>query len=230
MENDKLPSIEILPAGIDLHVHFREPGYPNKETMASGLNAARAGGISTVVDMPNTNPPTDTIDNLKQKTQLAKKNPGIIIAGGFTDRSVESGDIVKIAEQSRILKVFLAESTGNMQISEFNLQRGLNFIEDLSVLVMFHAEKSDMIRPRTIESKELDVRPVQAELESIKFLLNLAPQYPNLQFHITHVSTIMGADILSKQNEVSWDVLAKYLHFTNKFVNEIGRASCRERV
>ncbi len=48
---------EILPAGIDLHVHFREPGFPDKETMATGMLAAYFGGISTVVDMPNTNPP-----------------------------------------------------------------------------------------------------------------------------------------------------------------------------
>ena len=209
---------EILPAGIDIHVHFREPGFPDKETMASGMHAAHFGGISAVVDMPNTNPPSDTIVNVDQKLKLANNYPGIIIAGGFTDRSVQTGEIAKIAKKTRILKVFLAESTGNMKISEFNLHQGLELIEDLYILIMFHAEKSDMIKPRTIESKELDVRPIEAETESIKILIDLAQQYPNLQFHVTHVSTLDGAKILSNQNDVSWDVLAKYLHFSAEFV------------
>lgn len=217
-----MSSIEILPAGIDLHVHFREPGYVHKETMASGLNAAHKGGISTVVDMPNTNPTCDTINQLKHKLQLADKYPGILIAGGFTDRSVVSKEIVKIADHTKILKVFLAESTGNMKISESNLQRGLDLMEDMSCLIMFHAEKSELISPRTIDSEELEARPIKAELESIKYLLDIAPQYPNLTFHITHVSTLAGAEILSYQNQLSWDVLAKYLHFSTEIVKERG--------
>ncbi|MCE7734320.1 MAG: amidohydrolase family protein [Candidatus Heimdallarchaeota archaeon] len=221
-KNSSESKMEILPAGIDLHVHFRDPGFPNKETMATGMRAAHFGGISAVVDMPNTNPPSDTIANVDHKIKLANNYPGIIIAGGLTDRSVQSGEAIKIAKKTRILKVFLAESTGNMIISESNLNRGLALIEDLSTLIMFHAEKSEMIKPRTIESKELDVRPIEAEIESIKFLLDLAPKYPNLKFHVTHVSTLEGAKILSRQNEVSWDVLAKYLHFSTKLVDKIG--------
>ncbi len=128
----------------------------------------------------------------------------------------------KIANKARIVKVFLAESTGNMMISEENLNRGLKLIEDENCLIMFHAEKSDMITTRTLTSNELEVRPVQAEIESIKYLIELSTEYPNLQFHVTHVSSLEGAKLLCNQNSITWDVLAKYLSFSNEKVHEMG--------
>ncbi|OLS19598.1 MAG: Allantoinase [Candidatus Heimdallarchaeota archaeon LC_2] len=214
--------LERLPAGIDIHVHFREPGFVHKETMKSGIEAAHAGGISAVVDMPNTNPTTDTLVELASKIKLANKYPGIIIAGGLTDQSVKSSEITKIVSKTNILKVFLAESTGNMVISEENLIRGLELIKNDNYLIMFHAEKSDMIKNRTPTSKELEVRPIEAEVESIKYLISLAGDYPNLQFHITHVSCLTGAKLLYGQNNITWDVLAKYLCFSNDKVQEMG--------
>ncbi len=86
---------EILPAGIDIHVHFREPGFLYKESMKTGLEAAHAGGISAVVDMPNTNPTTDSIAELIKKLELAYNYPGIIVAGGLTDKSVLNNAIKK---------------------------------------------------------------------------------------------------------------------------------------
>src|SRR5881296_4140567 len=57
----------ILPGGVDVHVHFREPGMTQKEDFASGTESAAAGGVTTVVDMPNTNPPVSTSEALRQK-------------------------------------------------------------------------------------------------------------------------------------------------------------------
>ncbi|MHA2277517.1 MAG: amidohydrolase family protein [Candidatus Kariarchaeaceae archaeon] len=213
---------EIFPTGIDIHVHFREPGFLNKESMKTGIEAAHAGGISAVVDMPNTNPTTDSITELNKKIQLANNYPGIIIAGGFTDQSVLNNEIVKIASKARIVKAFLVESTGNMVISEKNLNRGLKLIENENCLVMFHAEKSDMIKSRTQTSDELEVRPTEAETESIKYLIELSSEYPNLQFHVTHVSSLAGAKLLYNQTNITWDVLAKYLSFSNDKVQEVG--------
>src|SRR5450755_4758190 len=56
--------MHILPGAIDVHVHFRDPGYPHKEDFASGTAAAAFGGVTTVFDMPNTIPPTGTPDAL----------------------------------------------------------------------------------------------------------------------------------------------------------------------
>src|SRR5690606_8391696 len=57
----------LLPGAIDSHVHFRDPGYPHKETWKTGSAAAACGGVTTVFEMPNTNPPTATIEALNLK-------------------------------------------------------------------------------------------------------------------------------------------------------------------
>ena len=61
----------LVPGAIDVHVHFRSPGYPDKETWASGSRAAAVGGVTTVCDMPNTNPPTTTLEALAEKRAMA---------------------------------------------------------------------------------------------------------------------------------------------------------------
>src|SRR6188508_3322493 len=62
----------VLPGGIDVHVHFREPGMEHKEDWRTGSAAAAVGGVTTVFDMPNTVPPTDSVANLSQKRGLAE--------------------------------------------------------------------------------------------------------------------------------------------------------------
>ena len=61
----------VLPGAIDSHVHFREPGYTHKENWASGTAAAACGGATSVFEMPNTNPPTGSVEALKLKQDLA---------------------------------------------------------------------------------------------------------------------------------------------------------------
>jgi dihydroorotase len=65
--------LHVLPGAIDVHVHFRDPGYPHKEDWASGTAAAAFGGVTTVFEMPNVNPPTGTIEALRLKQQAAAK-------------------------------------------------------------------------------------------------------------------------------------------------------------
>ena len=63
--------MHVLPGAIDVHVHFRDPGYPHKEDFASGTAAAAFGGVTTVFDMPNTIPPTGTPEILAAKHKMA---------------------------------------------------------------------------------------------------------------------------------------------------------------
>ena len=63
--------LHVLPGAIDVHVHFRDPGYPHKEDFASGTAAAAFGGVTTVFDMPNTIPPTGTAEVLAAKHRIA---------------------------------------------------------------------------------------------------------------------------------------------------------------
>ena len=63
--------LHVLPGAIDVHVHFRDPGYPHKEDWESGTASAAFGGVTTVFDMPNTIPPTGTAEILAAKHQIA---------------------------------------------------------------------------------------------------------------------------------------------------------------
>src|SRR5207237_4480767 len=70
-ETVDVSGMHLLPGAIDVHVHFRDPGYPHKEDFASGTAAAAMGGVTTVFDMPNTIPPTGTPEALAAKQKIA---------------------------------------------------------------------------------------------------------------------------------------------------------------
>src|SRR4051812_902418 len=70
-EELRADGLYVLPGAIDSHVHFRDPGYPHKETWKTGSAAAACGGVTTVFEMPNTNPPTGTIEALRIKQKAA---------------------------------------------------------------------------------------------------------------------------------------------------------------
>ncbi|MCY3411979.1 MAG: amidohydrolase family protein [Candidatus Heimdallarchaeota archaeon] len=209
-----------LPVGIDIHVHFREPGLEHKETMATGMHAANHGGISAVLEMPNTLPPTDTIEALQYKLKLAQFHPGLNLAAGLTNTSINELD--GLMNLTRVFKVFMANSTGNLAISTENLHRGLQILEQGKNLLMVHAENPHWIKERTDNSVENHVRPEISEIEAIKQVLDLSREYKKIHFHVTHVSTIEGAELLVAQDLVSWDVLHKYLDFDSKTVESKG--------
>ena len=71
-EEMRADGLFLLPGAIDSHVHFRDPGYPNKETWKTGSAAAACGGVTTVFEMPNTNPATGTIEALRIKQKAAE--------------------------------------------------------------------------------------------------------------------------------------------------------------
>ena len=107
----------LLPGVIDVHVHFREPGLTEKADMQSESMAAVAGGVTTIFDMPNTNPTTTSKQALKEKHQLAKEkmlcNYGFFL--GLTNNNFS--EIADIDPKDYCgLKLFLGSSTGNMLV------------------------------------------------------------------------------------------------------------------
>ncbi len=131
----------ILPGLIDCHVHMREPGYENKEDFFSGSKAAAAGGITTFIDMPNSNPPTTSIEILNKKRELAKKS---LVNFGFHFGTLgDNIEQIKEAEKNNIasVKVFMDETTGRMIVSDEKL---LKQIFSNSTFVSVHAEGQNM--------------------------------------------------------------------------------------
>lgn len=132
----------VLPGIIDPHVHLREPGLTHKENFETGSMAAAAGGITTILDMPNTMPETITVKALRQKRRLAKKK--CIVNFGFHFGASADDNINQIRKIRRIasVKLFMNVSTGKMLIEDDKL---LEKVFENARFVSVHAE-GEMVR------------------------------------------------------------------------------------
>ena len=109
----------VLPGFIDSHVHFREPGGTHKEDFFTGTQAALVGGVTTILDMPNTQPPTDSRDRLAEKAVLASMK-AVVDYGfylGATDSNVEEAS--SISDSIVALKLYMGSSTGSLLVTDF---------------------------------------------------------------------------------------------------------------
>lgn len=123
----------VLPGAIDSHVHFREPGQKHKEGWITGSNAAAAGGVTTVLDMPNNIPPITTIRLLEEKRKLAGKSA---VNYGFHFAASDKLGEINSAERIASVKAYMNETT-NMEPVKIPV---LKKIIDLNKLVTVHAE------------------------------------------------------------------------------------------
>src|SRR5690348_18321237 len=134
----------LLPGMIDDHVHFREPGYTAKADIASESRAAVAGGVTSFIEMPNTNPPTLTHALLEEKYAIASRMSLANFAFYF-GASNDNLDAIRALDPRTVpgVKVFLCESTGNLCVSDPAALEGV--FRDSPVTVLVHAEDSRII-------------------------------------------------------------------------------------
>ena len=110
----------VLPGVIDTQVHFREPGANNAENLESGSRAAVAGGVTSVFEMPNTNPPTSTFDEFNKKLDAAKNRMFCNYAFyfGATPNNMKELAGVDTLKGCCGVKLFAGSSTGNLLVSQ----------------------------------------------------------------------------------------------------------------
>jgi dihydroorotase len=188
----------LLPGAIDDQVHFREPGLTHKATIYSESRAAVAGGVTSFMEMPNTNPPTFTQQLLEQKYQRASETSLAnysFFMGGANDNldEVMRTDLKKVCG----LKIFMGSSTGNLLVdNEKTLE---NFFSRFPALIATHCEDEATIRENTeifkqrfgenvpIECHPL-IRSEEACYKSSSFAVGLAKKH-GTKLHILHIST-----------------------------------------
>lgn len=173
-----------LPAAIDLHVHFREPGEEHKETLWSGSRAAVKGGVATCGDMPNTRPPTTTLRALEDKLERAEGCPAHLYFhfGAEPDNLAE----VRAAARHRrvkALKVFMGPSTGHGGLAPEVVEAHFRQCAEIGLPVIVHAEDLDVIqgqagRHAPQAARHGNWRPLEAELAAVRQALALAAKYP----------------------------------------------------
>lgn len=111
----------VLPGLVDGHVHFREPGYTEKEGVETGTAAAAAGGVTTVIEMPNTVPPVLTVDRFESKADIfrSKSHVDFALFGAITEENVGTGDIAALADAgATAFKTFMATSFGPLLMDD----------------------------------------------------------------------------------------------------------------
>jgi dihydroorotase len=223
----------LLPGVIDVHVHFREPGYAHKETWTTGSRSAAAGGVTTVVDQPNTDPATVTGESFDAKTDLAEAslvNWGV--NGGVTPDwdpdSLFSRPLFALGE------VFLADSTGDMGIDAALFREAVERATEEGVTVTVHAEDADRFDEEALAAAEADegvghdadadlwsaYRTPEAEAAAVKRAVAVAED-ADARIHVAHTSTPEGVDAASDAG-MSCEVTPHHLFLSREELDDLG--------
>jgi dihydroorotase len=192
----------VLPGVIDGHVHFREPGLEAKEDFESGSRAAVMGGVTTVLDMPNTLPPTSTaaLVDAKRKLVEPKAYCDFGLFGLFGQDNLTQLRLMAAAGVVGF-KCFLGATTGDIPPPDDGaLLDGLAEVAALGLRIGFHAENDGIVRHltqllktagRTDPLAHLESRPALAEVESVQRVGLLAAR-TGAKIHILHLSSREG--------------------------------------
>ena len=184
----------VAPGLVDLHVHFREPGFEYKEDIESGSRAAAKGGVTSVVCMPNTNPPIDNaalveyIINRGNKTGLAN-----VMTTGCITKGLKGDELTEMAELKESGAVAFSDD-GRPVTSSVIMRRALSYAKMLDIPLMAHSEDLDLVDGGSMNegymSTYLGLRGIPKSAESVAVSRDiLLAEEIGAKLHICHVST-----------------------------------------
>ena len=222
--------LHLLPGAIDPHVHFRDPGNPEKEDLESGSRAAVAGGITGFLDMPNTVPNATNRVQLESKIavagQKAVNHHGFFI--GATNDNVADMQSVEGMDGVCGIKIFMGSSTGDLLVHE---QKHLEDIfANTGGIIATHAEDEDRLQSRIAQYKgrtdiaaHAECRDVECALIATKRASALAKDHDH-RLHIVHLTSGAEADWLAsnKGDLITTEVCTQHLTFDQDNVEELG--------
>ena len=244
----------VMAGGIDAHVHFREPGLTHKADMETESRAAAAGGVTYVIDMPNTNPVTTTAEALKEKIELAKGRATGKIAFHIGATNSNAAEICRLlaegdaetgisADDIAGVKVFMGSSTGNMLVDDRSTLDELFAIKGKPVLV--HCEDEAIIKANMAAAVEKygedipfteheNIRSRFACIKSSIKALEMAMKH-GTQLVLCHISTKEEMEMVRAAKLNNPDIVAEtscnYLWFSNEYYSRMGsRVKCNPSV
>ena len=207
----------VLPGCMDTQVHFREPGSTNAEDLHTGSKAAIAGGITSVFEMPNTNPPTANMKEFNNKLNLAKNRMYSNYAFYFGATPHNSSDLEKLKGLDGCcgVKLFAGSSTGNLLVDkEEDIEK---VFQNTSKIVAVHSEDEEIInlRKKLIEKGNVHTHPVwrneECAMSSTRRIVRIAKRL-NKKAHILHVTTKEEVDFLSQnKGNITFEITPQHL-------------------
>ena len=207
----------VLPGIIDTQTHFREPGSTDREDLESGSRAAVLGGITSVFEMPNTNPPTSNLVEFDKKLNLAKNRMHCNYAFYFGATPENVGQLSKLKGLKGCcgVKLFAGSSTGKLLVAkEDDIEK---VISNSDRVVSIHSEDEEILNLRKKFIKEGDVhshpewRNVECAMSSTRRVVKIAERY-NKQIHVLHVTTREEVDFLAMHKKnVTFEITPQHL-------------------
>lgn len=221
----------VLPGFCDVHVHFREPGFSYKETIATGSKAAARGGYTAVCTMPNLNPVPDSVAHLEQQLKKIEQNAVIHVYpyGAITvgEKGEELADLEGMAPH---VAGFSDDGRG-VQNDEMMRQAMLR-AKALDKIIVAHCEVNELLRGGYIHdgeyAKKHGHRGICSESEYAQIArdLELAEQ-TGCKYHVCHISTKESVELIRQAKRKGLDVTCEtgphYLVMDDSFLQEDGR-------
>ena len=216
----------LLPGVIDDQVHFREPGLTHKANIHSEARAAVAGGVTSFMEMPNTNPPALSQELLEDKYAIAAQSSVAnysFFMGVSNDNAEEVLKTNKKKNEVAGIKIFMGSSTGSMLVDNYiTLNKIFGGAE---MLIATHCEDERVIAANKLKYPDADnasyhplIRDVEACFESSFSAIQLAKQN-DTRLHILHISTAKELQLFSNmmplgEKRITNEVCVHHLHFT----------------
>jgi len=207
----------VLPGIIDTQVHFREPGSTDAEDLESGSRAAVLGGVTSLFEMPNTNPPTANLVEFEKKLKAAKNrmHSNYAFYFGATPTNTDQLAQLKNVEGCCGVKLFAGSSTGNLLVDkEADIEK---VISSSDRVVSIHSEDEDIINLRKKFIRKGDVhshhewRNVECAMSSTRRVVKIAERY-NKKIHVLHVTTKEEVDFLAMHKKnVTFETTPQHL-------------------
>lgn len=220
-----------IPALVDMHVHFREPGFPQKETILSGSSAAMCSGYSDVFTMPNLNPAPDSIDNLNIQKGIIARNSLIGVHPYATitlDRKGE-GELVNIKELAPLVPGFSDDGCGVQ--SEDLMRRAMEQCAEAGSIIVEHCEVNSMLHNGYIHAgvyaRTHGHRGICSESEWREVERNIRlSEETGCRLHICHISTKESVQLIreakSRGVKVTCETAPHYLLLNERCMGEDG--------
>ena len=224
----------VAPGFIDIHVHLREPGHPEKETIATGSAAAVAGGFTAVACMPNTTPPIDSVAVLEEVRTLAHAagKARVYPIASFT-RGREGREPVDYSALARAGAVAFSDDGNTVMRSSVMWVAAIAAMQTPGRFIS-HCEDEDLkgraVMTLGLTSNELGVVGAPSITEDIVVMRDLLIAYDTGKpWHIAHLSTANGLDFMrwarSKRIDATCEVTPHHLLLTDASVGELGAAA-----
>jgi dihydroorotase len=196
----------LLPGLFDMHVHLREPGREDEETIATGARAAVRGGFTGIVAMPNTDPPIDTGGLVRFVHTLAREQSPIPVwTSGCITKGRAGQQLADIADMHRQGAVMITDD-GDPVADPYLFRRALEYARHFDLLVACHCEVPELSRGGAMNegarSYKLGIPGIPACSEEISIARDLElARLAGARIHIQHVTTARGLDIIRRAKQ-----------------------------